>query len=225
MKITRLDGKKHPYTLLIDRCDLALYRANRWQRHKKGLIRYNGPYKGKGSVLLHRAILNAAPTDFIEFKNGNKLDVRRENICVRDDATWRARKRKPFIRTRTGTHPSGLYFVNSRNVKPSGRSYTYRCAAASFCYQRKEHQCKRRMHLGREIEAICYVLQWRYNMIVQHEIEPNCELVEMLDLARRIARAGGGFEELYGGNAEYEHSVVVGSESSFQVIGFDYAAA
>ena len=56
-------------------------------------------------------------------------------------------------------------------------------------------------------------------------MEPNAALLDMLERVTRIARSGGGFEEIYGGNAEYENSKVIGSETGFQVRGFDYGQA
>ena len=226
MKITRLDGKKRPYTLLIDRRDLALYRAHRWQRHTKGLIRYTGPHKGKGSVLLHRAILDLPPDLYLVFRNGNPLDVRRANMEVITYAQQRQKKKiNPSIRTMHRGRPTGVSFCTQTKRKPNGKTYTYRFAQAHFCYRYKQ-QSKRFCidTLGLE-EAVRRALAWRVGLIRDHGMEPNAALLDMLERVTRMARSGGGFEEIYGGNADYENSKVVGSESSFQVRGFDYAAA
>ena len=60
-----------PFEVLIDACDVPIYERHAWQRHTKGLIRYNGKNKGQGSILLHREILGVGPELYVLQRNGN----------------------------------------------------------------------------------------------------------------------------------------------------------
>ena len=225
-RITRTTSKGETYEVVIDAHDAHLYHQHRWQRHTKGLIRYAGKKKGQGSILLHRAILKLPPDLYVVFRNGNPLDVRRANMEVITYAEQRRRKKKnPSIRTMHQDRPTGVSFPVKVYRWSNGQETVYRQARACFCYRYKQSSKSFSIDvLGLE-EAVRRALAWRVSMIREHGLEPNGALLDMLARATRMARAGGGFEEIYGGNAEYENNVVVGHESSFQVVGFDYRHA
>lgn len=163
--IQRVSPGGKTWELILDRCDLPLYRRHRWQRHTKGLIRYASTRKGAGSVLLHRAILKLPPDLYVVFRNGNPYDVRRENLEVITYAQQRQRKKKnPSIRTLHKGKPTGVGFCSQTKRRPSGKTYTYRYAQAHFAYRYKRW-CKRFCidTLGYE-EAVRRALAWRVGM-------------------------------------------------------------
>ncbi len=211
--------------ILLDRQDLPLFRRFKWQRHTKGMIRYTGPRKGIGSVLLHREILKLPPDLYVVFLNDNPFDVRRSNLKVITYLEQRRKpKKNPSIRTLHKGQPTGVGFCSQTKRKPNGKTYTYRFAQAHFCYRYKQ-QCKRFCidSLGLE-EAVRRALAWRVQMIREHGMEPNAELLDMLERVIRMARSGGGFEEIYGGNAEYENSKVVAREVAHWAQPYEEAA-
>lgn len=204
------------YDVILDRHGLALYRRYRWQRHDKGLIRYPSKKHHRGSVFLHRQIMAVGPELYIVHRNGNKFDCRRENLEV---ITWqeqRDRKRCPrrpyFItRTRKGT-PTGVSFPTKVHHLKDGRAVVYRMARAHFCTQGKERSTSISIDRNGLNEAVRRALAWRVQMIRDAGMEPNVELLDSLQRVTRMARAGGGFEEIYGGNAEYQNNKVVARE-------------
>ena len=141
MKITRTDKQKRPYDIQLDRCDLALYRRHKWQRHTKGMIRYEGGRKGQGSVLLHREIMGVGPELYVLHRNGDKFDCRRENLEVITFQEQRDRKRvprKPYFnrRSRTGALV-GVTIQKHVHRWTNGNTSTYHCANSCFSHQRQ----------------------------------------------------------------------------------------
>ena len=182
MEITRHNGKNQPYTILIDRRDLALYRRYKWQRHTKGMIRYEGKRKGQGSMLLHREIMGVGPELYVLHRNGNKFDCRRENLEVITYQEQRQRQKRPFIRTMGNSgREVGVSFYRRTFTKPSGRTYTYEYADVGFCYRYKARRRRFCIDTLGRAEAIRRALAWRVEMICQHGLEPNPELLAQLD--------------------------------------------
>lgn len=65
-------------TILVDKKDEHLLSANAW-RLCRGYVQRHRPAKG-GEIMLHRMILSCPKGFFVDHKNGNKLDNRRENL-------------------------------------------------------------------------------------------------------------------------------------------------
>ncbi len=70
--------------ILLDDQDRHLLRWN-WNTSKKSLY-LRARVTGRGVVLLHRVIMEAAPDQFVDHINGNPLDCRRSNMRLCDRA-------------------------------------------------------------------------------------------------------------------------------------------
>ena len=183
------------------------------------------------NTLLHRAILNLRWDQYVLFRNGNKHDVRRENLRVITYLEQRQQKKKPFIRTMTKGRPSGVYLYQMPKRGKDGKVRHYPCVGSSFCHNRHQHHkyiAYARMGLA---EATRRVLWWRVDIIRKHGLTPNPELLHLLAEASTEAAKGprkrkenqrGDPADFYSGNADYTNCVFVRHEVSFQVIGFDY---
>ncbi len=184
MIITRKDSQNRPYTIQIDRRDLALYRSHKWQRHTKGLIRYAGEKKGNGCVLLHRAIMGVGPELYILHRNGDKFDCRRENLEVITFQEQRDRKRcprKPYFNTRSRTGALvGVTIQKTVHRWANGHSSTYRQAHTQFSHQGKVYTKDFSVDVWGEHEAKRLALEWRVGKIREHGMEPNRELLDQL---------------------------------------------
>lgn len=199
-----------PYGIKIDVADLPVYRRGKgWHRHQKGIIRYPSKKHHRGSILLHRAILKLPKNLYVVFRNDDPFDVRRSNMQVITYMEQRQKpKKNPSIRTFHEGRPSGVSFPTKTYQWRGGPVTIHRYARAGFCFRRKEQNRSFNIDkLGIE-EAVRRALAWRVQMIREHGMEPNAELLEMLERVTRMAGAGGGHDELFGGNAEYKNSRV-----------------
>ena len=194
--------------LIIHADDLHFYELRVWQIGRENILKSG---YARNTIRLHRLIVGAAPGERVFFANGNTLDFRRENLIRSGHCRNFVGSQAPGVYPKRKTVDGELQTVGVRTfVSFSRGKKLYR----EFCFEKYGMQ-----------GAMLRALAWRVNTLREGGIEPSNEMLIALDRARRMARAGGGFEELYGGNAEYEDSVVVGTESSFQVRGFDYGQA
>ena len=226
VKLIHTDSKKRRHTVHIDPRDVRIYRFRRWAIHPRGLIDH------QTNTLLHRAILRLRPDQYVLFLNGNKRDVRRENLKVITYLEQRQMKKKPFIRTMTNKgRPCGLYLYQMPKRGRDGKMRYYPSVGSSFCQQgRKYHKYIAYARMGLA-EAMRRVLWWRVDMIRKHGLTPNSELLHQLAKASTEAEKGarakkenqrGDPADYYSGNADYANCVFLMHEASFQVIGFDY---
>ena len=165
----------------------------------------------RNTIRLHRLIVGAAPGERVFFANGNTFDLRRENLIHSGYCRNFVGQQAPGVYPKRKMVDGELKIVGVRTFVSIRRGLKF---FREFCFEKYGMQ-----------GAMLRALAWRISTLREHGVEPSREMLISLDRAKRMARAGGGFEELYGGNAEYENSKVVGSETSFQVRGFDYAAA
>ena len=225
VKLIHTDSRKRRHTIQIDPRDARIYRSRPWAIHPRGLIDH------QTNTLLHRAILRLRPDQYVLFRNGNKLDVRRENLKVITYLEQRQMKKKPFIRAITKGRSSGIYLYERSKRGKDGKMKYYACVGSTFCYQR--HQYSRRIAYARMglAEATRRVLWWRVDIIRKHGLTPNPGLLNLLAKASAEAEKGARSRkenqrddpaDYYSGNADYANCVFVRHEVSYQVIGFDY---
>jgi hypothetical protein len=114
VKLTNTDS-----VVLIDDCDLEEVFKFKWSCDGKYAVRYisyrkeDGSIK-KGKIYMHRAILNAGPSDIVDHRDFNTMDNRRSNIRVCDksqNSTNRIKKKKKDGSNYSSKY-KGVYFSN-----------------------------------------------------------------------------------------------------------------
>jgi hypothetical protein len=96
---------------LIDEEDLSVLSGFRWHLSAAGYAVRNLPGRGKGSVLMHRQILNA-PTGFeVDHVNGNRVDNRRSNLRL---ASHAENSRNQGRRSTNKSGSKGVHWDSSR---------------------------------------------------------------------------------------------------------------
>lgn len=104
MKIIKLTKNKKA---IIDDADFEQVSKNKWSFHHMGYA-----VRGKPQISMHRFIMNAKKGQFIDHKNHNKLDNRKNNLrfcthsenihnSLRDDGVhWRENRKAWIVRMR-----------------------------------------------------------------------------------------------------------------------------
>lgn len=115
------------YVALVDAEDYARFGHLRWcampMQRSSGVYAHRGMWEnGKKcrTILLHRAILDASPSQIVDHINGDTLDNRRSNLRI-TDRYGNARNRRVPVGTSgfTGVKPRGARWVGC--VKTLGR--------------------------------------------------------------------------------------------------------
>ena len=216
--------KKGRVQLQIDPVDAMLYAGRPWtlcSRAADGTILFCK----KTGLPLHRAILNAKPGEAVQFINGDRLDFRRQNLRLLRRGEFNAGKRGQPVFRRVGKdgRPPSVCFYNRRQIRGGAVVYE-RVVRATFCFKRKRHAKDVSIDRHGLQEATRAVLAWRIKMLREYGMTPTDEMLDMFERVTRMARAGGGFEEIFGGNAEYENSRVVAREVAHWAQPFEEAA-
>lgn len=79
---------------IVDECDMVLLSSYSWRIHRR---KKGGEYiaaTGRNDILMHRVITNAPKGTFVDHKNGNTFDNRRDNLRIATITQNSANRRK-----------------------------------------------------------------------------------------------------------------------------------
>lgn len=217
--------------LLIDLQDLPTYRAHKWavcNDKRTGVVLQCRSAEFKHTPL-HRMIVGAKPREYVAFRTQDRLDFRRSNLSLMSKAERYKRLNALAV---AKSPPSSRFRFFVKAARPAGLSrkvakqiYNGRVILTPQFVARFKGRIKRYSISKYGVQqAALLAMTCLVGFMREEGVEPPFQFLDMLEQAKRAASAKGGFEEIYGGNAEYENTKVVAREVAHWAQPYEGAA-
>jgi len=138
-KVTNINNEQ-PLTWLMDIEDLPLLDKYKWGKNHEGYISRHARNSNPRTIFLHRVVMNAPGGTEVDHRDGNKLDIRKQNLrlctCAKNSLNKGARGNNTSGYKGVSWHPTtgkwrALIAVNRRQIS-LGLYYDKKDAARAY---------------------------------------------------------------------------------------------